>query len=184
MSFTSTRHIFERVESALEYDLLGQTDADSDVDSDVNGHLSSPLNSTAVCERVERYVIDPVGAGDLYAMNKKTGLTVGYSFSQQQPDQPVSGTGASLSHIVPVEITVIRVVTQIADLIDGQAGYDVDDVMDDVMRIFGRRDGPDFGVQTVNLAPVQQLDGGSAEAPWHGRTLRIAFRRSHKALQT
>jgi len=186
MAFTTTESIFRRIEAALEFDLLGSTNASDSVDDDVNGHLDDPLNTSAVVERVERYVLDPVGAGDLYAVNQETGLTVGYAFAQQNPGQPENVRGAALRHVLPVEITALRVVGSIDDVLGGAAGYDVDAVMDDVLRIFGgaRRDGSHFGTQEINIRSVQQLDGGSADAPWHGRIMQIGFTRSHRELES
>lgn len=181
--YTPTADIMKRVEAALEFDLLGQTGASGAVDSDANGDLD-PLNSTPVCETVDRYLIDVVAAGDIYAQVRGTGIAVGYSFGQDIEDLPVTGTGASIGRIVPVEVSVIAVVTQMDDLIGSERGEQVDDVMDDVKRVFGgkRRDGTNFSVQNVNVGTITKLDGGTRDAPWHGRTLPVQFRRSDKAL--
>lgn len=185
MAFTTTASIFRRIEAALEYDLLGDTNAESSVDDDVNGDLSEPLNSTPVCERVERYVLDPVTTGDLYPVNKRTGLVVGYSFAQQTPGPPELGTGAAGTHTMPVEITVLRVVKSFDDVLKGAAGYDVDAVMDDIQRVFGgaRRDCTNFGVRGISQGNVQQLEGGTPDSPWHGRIMRMVFTRSHEPLE-
>ncbi len=184
MAFTSTEHVLKRIESVLEFDLLGSTDAEAAVDSDANGSLS-PLNSSPTIEQVERYVVDPVIFGDLYATNRGTGIGVGYSFNTQQPDdQPQGGTGSSLTHTLPIEITTVAVFDNFQSILGGKRGYQIDGIMDDIMQAFqgARRDGTNFGVETVTLRGVQKLDG-SPEQPWIGRLLRIDFRRSHRALQ-
>lgn len=185
MAYTTTKSIFQRVEAALEFDLLGYTDADSPVDSDANGGLS-PLNTEPVIERVERYMIDVVGAGDLYATVRGTGIAVGYSFMSDLPDGPENLQGGSIGRQMPIEVTVLAVVGSMKEMIGSERGEQIDDVMDDVKRIFGsgRRDGTNFNAQTVTLHNVQKLDGGSREAPWIGRTLPIHVRRDERDLLT
>jgi hypothetical protein len=185
MAYTPTKHIMRRVEAALEFDLLGSTGAAPSVDTDVNGGLSS-LNPNGSVERVERYLIDVVGAGDLYATVRGTGIACGYSFASDRSGALVSGTEAALTRIVPAEVSIIAVIDSMKGMIGSARGEQIDDVMDDVKRIFSgaRRDGADFGVQTVSIGDIQKLDGGSRDAPWVGRTLPIEYRRSERDLQT
>jgi hypothetical protein len=185
MAFTETADIMRRIEAALEYDLLGKTGAPTAVADDVNGHLPAPLNSRPICERVERFVLDPVGAGDLYATMDRTGITVGYSFATTTPEAPQGGQGQDLRQAMPVQISVIRVVDSARDLINGTPGFDLDNVMDDIDRAFGnaRRDGTHFGVQTLTKQPAQQLEGGTRQAPWSGRVMQMVFTRSLKDLE-
>jgi len=188
MTFTPTADIFRRVRAAMEYDLLGETTADAEADEDVNGHLSSPLNSQAVVNYVERYLLDPQGAGYLFVANEMFGLTAGYSFNTQSPSAPTGGTGQSHTHTLPIEVSVIGVVQSFRDIQGGIRARQIDDVMDDLMRIFqgGRRNATHFGgsdLQTVTLGPGSQLEGGTADAPFAGRTMQIDFRRDFRALQ-
>ena len=188
MTFTPTADIFRRVRAALEYDLLGATTADAGVDADVNGHLAEPLNSKAIVNYVERYVLDPQGAGYLFVSNEKFGLTAGYSFNTQSPSGPTGGAGQRRTHTIPLEVTVIGVVQSFRDILGGIRAEQIDDVMDDLMRIFqgGRRNATHFGgpdLQTINLGPISKLEGGTAEAPFAGRTLQIDIRRDMTALQ-
>lgn len=184
MAFTPTKDIFRRIEAALEWDLLGTTTADADVHDDANGSLD-PLNSSPVAEAVERYAVDPIIFGDYYAKTQGSGIGVGYSFNTQQPDDaPRSGAGSSLTHTLPVEITIIAVLDGARSLIGSDRAEQVDDVMDDVMTCLqaARRDAPNFLVQTVELRGAQKLDAAE-DQPYMGRLLRFDFRRSHKALQ-
>jgi hypothetical protein len=184
MGFAETEAIMRRVEAALEYDLLGRSRAPSAAKQDANGALSEPLNSRPVCERVERYVIDPVGAGDLYCAAQRTGMTVGYSFSTQTPRGPQTGTGQSADHTLSLEVSVLRVVDSAKDLLGGAPGFDADGVMDDIYQIFGtkRRKATAFGVKTVSLGAPQKLEGGTASAPWAGRVIPVEMRRSYNDL--
>jgi hypothetical protein len=181
MPFTETEAIMRRVEAALEYDLLGRSDAPSAAQQDANGALSEPLNSRPVCERVERFVLDPVGAGDLYAATQRTGMTVGYGFNTQTPSGPQTGTGQSADHTLNLGVTIIRVVDSAQDLLDGTPGFDADALMDDIYEIFGtkRRKAQSFGAKTVSLGAPQKLEGGTASAPWAGRVIPIKMRRSY-----
>jgi len=181
MGFTETGAIMRRVEAALEYDLLGRSNGPSAAQQDANGTLSEPLNSRPVCERVERYVIDPVGAGDLYCAAQRTGITVGYSFSTQTPSGPQTGTGQSADHTLNLEVSVLRVVDSAKDLLGGTPGFDADELMDDIYEIFGtkRRKAQSFGAKTVSLGAPQKLEGGTASAPWAGRVIPIKMRRSY-----
>lgn len=184
MAFAETEDIFHRVEAALEYDLLGSTQAPSGAAEDANGEVGESLHPRGVCERVERYVLDPVGAGDLYASVQRTGLTVGYSFSTQQSSGPQTGTGQSADHTLKIEVFVLRVVDSARDLLGGTPGFDADGLMDDIYQIFGtkRRKAPSFGVKTVSLGATSKLEGGTPSAPWAGRVIPVQMRRSYNDL--
>jgi len=185
MPYTPTKHIMRRVEAALEFDLLGSTSAATAVDNDANGSLS-PLNSSPVVESVSRYLVDVLVAGDVYADTRGTGIAVGYSFASDLQDRPTSLTENALGRVVDIEVSVIAVIDSMDAVIGSARGEQLDDIMDEVKRIFGagRRDGTNFGVQTQHTGDIQKLEGGGRQAPWVGQTIPISFRRSERDLQT
>ena len=185
MSYTPTKHIMRRVEAALEFDLLGSTNAATAVDDDANGTLDS-LNPNGIVESVSRYLVDVLVAGDVYATTRGTGIAVGYSFASDLQDRPRSLTESALGRIVDIEVSVIGVIDSMEAVIGSARGEQLDDIMDAVKRIFGagRRDGTNFGVQTQHTGDIQKLEGGGRQAPWVGQTIPISFRRSERDLQT
>ena len=187
MPFVSTRHILRRVEAALRHDLAGgyspSTSEQEAADADVNSGLE-PLTNYAV--RVQRYVLEPIAAGDLYATAGDTRTVVGYSFGSQTPSEPRTGSGKASRRTMPVEVSIIRAVAGRADVLGGESGYDIDDMMDHVLRCFtsGRRQAPDFGAENMSVEPIRRLEGGTPDALWHGRTVVVHFTRSIRDLLT
>jgi hypothetical protein len=185
MSYTPTKHIMRRVEAALEFDLLGATNAATAAHDDANGGLDS-LNPNGVVESVSRYLVDVLVAGDVYATTRGTGITVGYSLASDMQDRPTSLNENALGRILDIEVSPIGIIDSMDAVTGSERGEQFDDLMDDIKRIFGagRRDGTNFGVQTQHTGDIQKLEGGGRQAPWVGQTIPISFRRSERDLQT
>lgn len=188
MSFASTDQIMIHVGQALSFDLLGekhdpQTEDEEDADNAVNAGLD-PRNDEAIVESVLRYHVPPELAADIWLERGGTGTAVGYSVGLDTPSTERGGGGAALHRVMPVEVTIMRVIDDLGEMLTSDPGLKIDRIHDEISHILSmdRRDArryPD-GFQTITYEDSRKLEGGGSEGGpyWTGRTMNWNVQRN------
>lgn len=178
-----------RVGEALSFDLLGhkyepETEEEQAASDAINDGLDQ-RNEDPVVESVMRYYVDPTLAGAIWLDMGGSGTVVGYSHGVSTGSTQKTGVGTSTYRVMPVEVSIIRIIDGLSGMFSPEPGQKIDRLHDEIARILSqKRRSPNMfgqGVQTISFAESTKLEGGGTEDGatfWVGRTLTWSIQRN------